>query len=125
MFTGERHVDLDSITAGLGTDFTMLSVMFRMYDSSGYNQPVIDLMSELRRLHAIDPAEVEEVVIFMNYLETLYPSPEFPRFADPSVARRRLDTVLLRARCGERGLSRGRRRDIRPDGRRISSGTRR
>jgi hypothetical protein len=65
----------------------MLTVMFRIYDSSGYNQPVMELMTELHRDHRLDPAQIEEVVISMNYLETLYPSPEFPRFADPSEPR--------------------------------------
>jgi len=87
VFRGERKIDLASITEGLGERYTMLTVMFRIYNTSGYNQPVIELMTELHREHHLDPAEIEEVVISMNYLETLYPSPEFPRFADPTVPR--------------------------------------
>lgn len=87
VFRGPRQIDLASITEGLGERYLLRNVMFRMYDTSGYNQPVIELMTELRRDHRLDPAEVEEVTIFMNYLETLYPSPEFPRFSDPSVPR--------------------------------------
>jgi hypothetical protein len=87
VFTGERRIDLASITEGLGSRYKLLTVMFRMYNTSGYNQPVIDLMTELVAEHHLQADEIEEVVIFMNYLETLYPSPEFPRFADPSVPR--------------------------------------
>jgi hypothetical protein len=87
VFTGERRIDLASITEGLGATYKVLDVMFRMYDSSGYNQPVMDLMSEMHRDFHLEANEIAEVVIAMNYLETLYPSPEFPRFSDPSVPR--------------------------------------
>jgi len=87
VFRGPRRVDLASIAEGLGERYLLTNVMFRLYDTSGYNQPVIELMTEMRRDHLIDPEEVEDVTIFMNYLETLYPSPEFPRFSDPSVPR--------------------------------------
>src|SRR5262249_5225652 len=64
----------------------MLTVMFRMYSTAGFNQPVIDLIKEMREQHRINPTDIETVTLFMNYLETLYPSPEFPRVPDPSVA---------------------------------------
>lgn len=87
VFRGPRQIDLASVTEGLGERYLLLNVMFRIYDTSGYNQPVIELMTELRRDHRLEVADVEEVTIFMNYLETLYPSPEFPRFSDPGVPR--------------------------------------
>jgi hypothetical protein len=87
VFTGERRIDLSSITEGLGSHYKLLTVMFRMYNTSGYNQPVIDLMTELTAEHHLDPSAVAQVVIYMNYLETLYPSPEFPRFSDPGLPR--------------------------------------
>jgi hypothetical protein len=80
-------VELASVIEGLGSTYKLLGVMFRMYNTSGYNQPVIDLMTELVARHNLDATAIEEVVISMNYLETLYPSPEFPRFADPSAPR--------------------------------------
>lgn len=88
-FTGARRVELASVTEGLGEHFKLLDVMFRIYNASGYNQPVIELMTEMRRLMAspFEVDEVDEVVIEMNYLETLYPSPEFPRYEDPHVGR--------------------------------------
>lgn len=87
VFRGPRQIDLASLTEGLGERYLLMNVMFRIYDTSGYNQPVIELMTELRRDHRLEVAEIEEVTISMNYLETLYPSPEFPRFADPAVPR--------------------------------------
>ncbi len=78
-FGGETEVDLSLLTEGLGSDYELLTVMFRMYGTGGFNQPVIDLMAELRQQHDIDPDEIEQVLIYMNYLETLYPTPAFPR----------------------------------------------
>ncbi len=85
-FQGPMQVDLGTITAGLGLQYEMLTVMFRMYATAGYNQPVIDLIKEMREQHRINPDEIETVTVFMNYIETLYPSPEFPRYPDPSKA---------------------------------------
>ena len=81
-FTGQKSVDLASITAGLGRDFKLLSFMFRLYPCAGYNQAVIELMREMKLLHGFHPDDIEEVQVAMNWIETLYPSPEFPRFSD-------------------------------------------
>ena len=81
-FTGPLQVDPTSITAGLGRDYKLTTAMFRVYPCAGYNQAVIKLMAEMKAQHAIDADAVAEVAIHMNWLETLYPSPAFPRFAD-------------------------------------------
>ncbi len=81
-FTGPLQIDPASITAGLGRDYKLTTAMFRMYPCAGYNQAVIKLMAEMKAQHAIDADAVAEVAIHMNWLETLYPSPAFPRFAD-------------------------------------------
>lgn len=86
-FTGPAEVDFASITAGLGQQYKLLTVMFRMYACPGYNQPVIKLMAELKRQHAIDADQVQDVAVHMNWIETLYPSPAFPRFEDWQTAR--------------------------------------
>ena len=78
-FTGPLQRDVGAITRDLGTTFRLMDVMFRMYPTAGYNQPVIELMGELRHTHDLDPAEIREVVVQLNYLEATYPSPEFPR----------------------------------------------
>lgn len=76
-FTGPLQVDLASITEGLGSRYELLTIMFRMYNTGGYNHQVINLMAELKQQHHIDAAEIEEVAVTMNWLETLYPSPAF------------------------------------------------
>ena len=81
-FSGPLQVDPASITAGLGRDYKLTTAMFRMYPCAGYNQAVINLMAEMKAQHAIDADAVADVAIHMNWLETLYPSPAFPRFAD-------------------------------------------
>jgi hypothetical protein len=86
-FTGPHHIDLSSVTAALGEEYKLLTVMFRMYPVAGYNQPAIDLMAEMKRQHALDPDKMAQVAVFMNWIETLYPSPAFPRFADWNVPR--------------------------------------
>ena len=81
-FGGPMQIDLATITAGLGRDYKMLTAMFRIYACAGYNQPVINLMAELKQRHALDADQIAEVAVHMNWIETLYPSPSFPRFAD-------------------------------------------
>ena len=81
-FTGPLQIDPASVTAGLGSDYKLTTAMFRMYSCPGYNQAVIKLMAEMKAQHAISVDAVADVAIHMNWLETLYPSPAFPRFAD-------------------------------------------
>ena len=78
----EMNVDFADVTAGLGKTYRMLTAMFRMYPTAGYNQPVIDCIVELRDKHKIKHADIDMIEVTMNYLETVYPSPEFKRF-DP------------------------------------------
>jgi len=82
-FEGPLTIDVASLTNGLGTDWTMRHVMFRIYPAGGFNQPVIELMRELREHHRLEPEAIEMVTVTVNELETTYPSPEFPRVADP------------------------------------------
>ena len=81
-FTGPMRVDLASITDGLGRQYKFLTAMFRMVACAGYNQPVINLMAEMKQRHAIDANDVSDIAVHMNWIETLYPSPAFPRFED-------------------------------------------
>jgi len=86
-FTGSLQFDPSAITQGLGQEYKLLSVMFRMYPCPGYNQAVINLMTELKLQHSINPDEIANVDIHMNWIETLYPSPEFPLYEDWQKAR--------------------------------------
>jgi 2-methylcitrate dehydratase PrpD len=81
-FSGPLQADPASITAGLGSEYKLLTAMFRMYPCAGYNQAVINLMAEMKARHSIVADDVADVAIHMNWLETLYPSPAFPRFED-------------------------------------------
>ncbi len=81
-FKGPMQVDHASVTADLGKEYKLLTAMFRMYPIAGYNQPVIELMAEMKRRHEFHSDDVAEVSVMMNWIETLYPSPAFPRFPD-------------------------------------------
>ena len=78
VFTGPQQVDFGPVTAGLGSRWELLHTVLKMYPTAGYNCPVIDLMTDIRRSHQLAVAEIERITIDMNWLETLYPSPAFP-----------------------------------------------
>jgi len=78
-FTGPLQADLDAIVVDLGRRWEVLDVKFKIYPTPGFNQPVVALASEMVARHHLVPEEIEHVTLEMNYLETLYPSPRFPR----------------------------------------------
>src|SRR5499426_3223078 len=78
-FTGPPRTDLGEIVADLGRRWEMLDVKFKIYPTPGFNQPVVWLASEVAARHRLVADEIEHVTLEMNYLETLYPSPRFPR----------------------------------------------
>jgi 2-methylcitrate dehydratase PrpD len=78
-FTGPLKADLGEIVAGLGQRWEFLDVKFKIYPTPGFNQPVIWLARELTARHGLKAEAIERVTLEMNYLETLYPSPRFPR----------------------------------------------
>ena len=84
---GKTQVDMDSITAGLGKEYKLLTAMFRMYPFAAYNQPVIDLIQEMKIEHQFNHKDIERLDVHMNWIETLYPSPAFPRYPDFDEAR--------------------------------------
>jgi 2-methylcitrate dehydratase PrpD len=78
-FTGPLTADLGEVVADLGRRWEILDVKFKLYPTPGFNQPVIWLAHELTARHGLAADEIEHVTLEMNYLETLYPSPRFPR----------------------------------------------
>ena len=78
-FTGPLKADLGEIVADLGRRWEILDVKFKIYPTPGFNQPVIWLAHELTARHGLKAEEIEHVTLEMNHLETLYPSPRFPR----------------------------------------------
>ena len=78
-FTGPLKVGLDDIVAGLGEQWEVLDVKFKIYPTPGFNQPVVWLASDMVADHALAADEIQAATLEMNYLETLYPSPRFPQ----------------------------------------------
>ena len=78
-FTGPPRARLDDIVADLGKRWEVLDVKFKIYPTPGFNQPVVALASEMVKEHRLLPEAIERITLEMNYLETLYPSPRFPR----------------------------------------------
>ena len=77
-FEGKRHADLTEVVAGLGTRWTMLETLYRIYSISGYNIAHVEVVAALCREHDIRPADIERIEAVVNWLETQYPSPAFP-----------------------------------------------
>jgi 2-methylcitrate dehydratase PrpD len=78
-FTGPPRADLDEVVADLGRRWEVLDVKFKIYPTPGFNQPVVWLASEMTSRHKLEADEIEHITLEMNHLETLYPSPRFPR----------------------------------------------
>lgn len=78
-FTGPLRVELSDIVARLGQHWELLNVKFKIYPTPGFNQPVVWLAHELATEHRLVADQIEHVRLEMNYLETQYPSPRFPR----------------------------------------------
>jgi 2-methylcitrate dehydratase PrpD len=78
VFTGPRQTALQRVVTELGARWELLHVTPKIYPTAGYNCPVIDLMAQLRARHAMPPADIADITVDMNWLETLYPSPAFP-----------------------------------------------
>ncbi|MGZ5127718.1 MAG: MmgE/PrpD family protein, partial [Burkholderiales bacterium] len=78
-YTGPLKADLGDIVADLGTRWEVLDVKFKIYPTPGFNQPVVWLAHDMVEKHRLVPDAIEYVTLEMNYLETLYPSPRFPR----------------------------------------------
>jgi 2-methylcitrate dehydratase PrpD len=82
-FTGPLQADLGAVVGELGRRWELLDVKFKIYPTPGFNQPVIWLAHDMTARHGLRAEDVERVTLEMNYLETLYPSPRFPRPPGP------------------------------------------
>jgi 2-methylcitrate dehydratase PrpD len=81
-FTGQQQTSLDKITANLGKDWMLLETLYRIYSISGYNIAHIDVTAKLCEEHNIRYADVDRVEAVVNWMETQYPSPAFPRLRE-------------------------------------------
>ena len=78
-FTGAISADLEDVVAELGRRWEILDVKFKIYPTPGFNQPVVWLASEMTAQHKPRLEDIERITLEMNHLETLYPTPRFPR----------------------------------------------
>src|SRR5262249_38296784 len=78
-FTGPPTADLGEIVADLGRRWEVLDVKFKIYPTPGFNQPVVWPARERAARPGPAADATEHVTLEMNYLETLYPPPRFPR----------------------------------------------
>jgi 2-methylcitrate dehydratase PrpD len=81
-FTGKKQARLESITADLGKEWMLLETLYRIYSISGYNIAHVDVTAKLCEEHDIKYADVDRVEAVVNWLETQYPSPEFPNLRE-------------------------------------------
>ena len=77
-FVGATETSLGKLTAGLGSEWTLLETLYRIYSISGYNIAHIDVTAKLCEEHDIKYVDVDRVEAVVNWLETQYPSPAFP-----------------------------------------------
>lgn len=77
-FEGKRRADYAGVSAGLGTRWTMLETLYRIYSISGYNLAHVEVTAALCSEHDIRAADIERIEAVVNWLETQYPSPAFP-----------------------------------------------
>ena len=77
-FTGDKKTTLEKMAANLGKEWMFLETLYRIYSISGYNIAHIDVTAKLCEEHNIKYADVDRVEAVVNWLETQYPSPEFP-----------------------------------------------
>lgn len=78
-FSGETETSLDQITADLGKRWMFLDTIYRVYSIPGYNQAHIDVTAALCEEHDIRYEDVDRVEAVVNWLESQFPSPAFPK----------------------------------------------
>jgi len=78
-FVGDTQTSLDKITVNLGQEWMFLETLYRIYSFAGYNIAHIDVTAKLCEEHNIRYQDVERVEAVVNWYETQYPSPAFPR----------------------------------------------
>jgi 2-methylcitrate dehydratase PrpD len=77
-FEGRTSAQLEDITRNLGTQWTFLDTVYRIYSTAGYNIAHVDVTAKLCAEHDIKPADIQRIEAVVNWLETQYPSPAFP-----------------------------------------------
>ena len=78
-FTGDNRTDLARITQGLGRDWIFLETLYRIYSTAGYNIAHVEVTAKLCEEHGIRHQDIDRIEALVNWLETEYPSPAFPK----------------------------------------------
>jgi 2-methylcitrate dehydratase PrpD len=78
-FTGDTQTSLDKITLNLGKEWIFRETLYRIYSFAGYNIAHIDVTAKLCEEHDIRYQDVDRAEAVVNWYETQYPSPAFPR----------------------------------------------
>ncbi|HLF77916.1 MAG TPA: MmgE/PrpD family protein [Dehalococcoidia bacterium] len=76
-FYGKRQVELADVAADLGDRWELMHIIPKMPPTPGFNIPIIELLKDLKREHKFEGKDIESIQIFMNWLETSYPSPAY------------------------------------------------
>jgi 2-methylcitrate dehydratase PrpD len=76
-FFGPRQTDLTYVADDLGERWELMHIIPKMPPTPGFNIPIIELLKDLKREHKFEGKDIESVQIFMNWLETSYPSPQY------------------------------------------------
>jgi len=74
-FYGSRQIDLQEVVADLGKRWELMHIIPKMPPTPGFNIPIIELLKDLKRQHNFQGDDVQSMQVFMNWLETSYPSP--------------------------------------------------
>jgi 2-methylcitrate dehydratase PrpD len=77
-FAGQRNADFAAITEKLGEHWVFLETLYRIYSTPGYNIAHVDVTAALCKRDHIRADDVDRVECVVNWLETQYPSPDFP-----------------------------------------------
>src|SRR5712691_5488594 len=85
-FEGRTTSQLEDIAKNLGTQWTFLETLYRIYSTAGFNIAHIDVTAKLCEEHDIRYENVERIEAVVNWLETQYPSPAFPSRREDMIA---------------------------------------
>lgn len=77
-FSAHNHASLERITERLGQDWIFLETLYRIYSTPGYNIAHVAVTAALCAEHDIQYEDVARINAVVNWLETEYPSPDFP-----------------------------------------------
>ena len=79
VFLGPKTVSFDEITAELGSRWTILDTIHKVYPTGGFNGPHVDVMAKLSADYDIRPANVDRVELTVNWMEAHTPRAIFPQ----------------------------------------------